>query len=269
MKRAMDLLLVVPGLILCAPILLLLAVVIRVSMGAPVLFRQKRAGKGGRAFELIKFRTMRLAEHHEAGPEHDAAHTTAVGAFLRKSSLDELPTLLNVFKGHISLVGPRPLLPRYEDRYSETHRRRLDVEQGITGWAQINGNTDFESTPGCKVAYHAPCHLRAQSVGFKGRDLMQKIPGVVTGTVMECCGHNGTYAMTVEGFEPSQRIGTKDFDGMKEADAELWVTDCPLAALQFAQHAGRRPMHPMSVLARAYRSDGFAVAVAREDEESP
>ena len=118
-------------------------------------------------------------------------------------------------------------------------------------------NTDFKSAPQGGVAYHAPCHLRAQSVGFKGRDLLRKIEGVKPKTVMECCGHDGTYAMTVEGFDASIRVGKKAFDGMKEADAEIWATDCPLAAIQFEQHAGRRPMHPMSVLARAYREDGF------------
>ena len=93
-------------------------------------------------------------------------------------------------------------------------------------------STDFKSSPpGGKVAYHAPCHLRAQAIGFKGRDLVRKIPGVtISATVMECCGHDGTFAMTVEGFEPSRRIGQKAFDGMKAADAEVWTTDCPLAA---------------------------------------
>lgn len=119
-------------------------------------------------------------------------------------------------------------------------------------------NTDFRSTPGAAVAYHAPCHLRAQAVGFKGRDLLRKIPGVTPSTVMECCGHDGTYAMTTEGFEPSARIGKKAFEGMKEANAQIWATDCPLAALQFQQHAGVRPMHPMTILARAYRENGFS-----------
>ena len=118
-------------------------------------------------------------------------------------------------------------------------------------------NTDFKTTPGKAVAYHAPCHLRAQAVGFKGRDLIRKIPGVKPKMTMECCGHDGTHAMKVEGFDYSRRVGQKAFDGMHEADAEVWVTDCPLAALQFQQHAGVRPMHPMSVLARAYREDGF------------
>jgi Fe-S oxidoreductase len=120
-------------------------------------------------------------------------------------------------------------------------------------------SVDFKSSPpGGKVAYHAPCHLRAQAIGFKGRDLVRKIPGVtLVATVMECCGHDGTFAMTVEGFEPSQRIGKKAFDAMAAAEAQVWITDCPLAALQFDQHAGKKPLHPVSLLARAYRGEGF------------
>jgi Fe-S oxidoreductase len=125
-------------------------------------------------------------------------------------------------------------------------------------------NTRFRSTPDGPVAYHAPCHLRAQAIGFKGRDLLRKIPGVKPKITMECCGHNGTYAMKVEGFEASKRIGEKAFDGMREASAEVWATDCPLAALQFEQHAGKKPLHPMSVLARAYRQDGFPTPVPTE-----
>jgi len=124
-------------------------------------------------------------------------------------------------------------------------------------------NTDFKSTPGGPVAYHAPCHLRAQGVGFKGRDLLRKIPGVQPKLTLECCGHDGTYAMKVEGFEASKRAGQRAFDGMKEAGSEVWSTDCPLAALQFQQHAGRKPMHPMTILARAYREDGFPTRVER------
>ena len=131
-------------------------------------------------------------------------------------------------------------------------------------WAmrdQERFNTDFKSRPGDSVAYHTPCHLRAQAIGFRGRDLIRKIRGVTLKMTMECCGHDGTYAMTKDGFEPSQRIGAKSFDGMRSADAEVWVTDCPLAAIQFEQHGGVKAMHPMSVLARAYRADGFAAPV--------
>jgi len=128
-------------------------------------------------------------------------------------------------------------------------------------------NTAFKSTPGAAVAYHAPCHLRAQGIGVKGRDLLRKIPGVQPKITMECCGHDGTYAMKVEGFENSIKVGQKAFDGMKDAGAEVWATDCPLAALQFQQHAGKKPMHPMTILARAYRADGFATPVAKEAEK--
>jgi Fe-S oxidoreductase len=118
-------------------------------------------------------------------------------------------------------------------------------------------NTDFRSAPEGPIAYHVPCHLRAQAAGFRARDLLRKIPGTRPVVVTECSGHDGTYAMTVEGFEPSRRIGTKAFAGMQAAEASVWATDCPLAALQFAQHAGVQPLHPMTVLARAYREDGF------------
>lgn len=128
-------------------------------------------------------------------------------------------------------------------------------------------NSDFKSSPAQEVAYHAPCHLRAQRVGFKGRDLVKKVPNTDPDTVMHCCGHDGTFAMRVDGFEISQQVGKKAFDGMKATDSKVWVTDCPLAALQFQQHAGVRPMHPMTVLARAYREDGFPNT--EQDQPSP
>ena len=119
-------------------------------------------------------------------------------------------------------------------------------------------NTDFKSSPpGGQVAYHAPCHLRAQRAGFRGRDLLKKVGDTKVTTVMECCGHDGTYAMKVEGFEPAARIGKPAFDGMNKPEAQVWASECALAGLQFQQHAGRSSMHPISVLARAYREDGF------------
>jgi Fe-S oxidoreductase len=122
-------------------------------------------------------------------------------------------------------------------------------------------NWTFESSPG-PIAYHAPCHLRAQRVGFKGRDLLKKIPGVTLTSVMECCGHDGTYAMRAETYEASRRVGQKAFAGMQAAEeAEVWATECPLAGMQFEHHAGRRALHPMTILARAYRKDGFPKAV--------
>ncbi len=118
-------------------------------------------------------------------------------------------------------------------------------------------NQKFESSPG-PISYHAPCHLRAQAIGFKGRDLMKRIPGVEIHSVTECCGHDGTFAMKVESYEASKRIGQKAFDGMNQnSSARVWSTECPLAATQFEQHAGTKPLHPISILARSYRKDGF------------
>ena len=99
--------------------------------------------------------------------------------------------------------------------------------------------------------------MERYGVRKKARDLLRKLPGVKPQLVMECCGHDGTYAMTTHGFEPSQRIGKPAFDGMKAAEAETWATDCPLAAIQLEQHAGKKPLHPMSLLAKAYRGESF------------
>ena len=162
---------------------------------------------------------------------------------------------------------PELLAGEDRERAKELAAAIFDVSEYLWSIRQEERfNTNFQSTPGSSVAYHAPCHLRAQGIGFKGRDLLRKIPGVTPKTAMECCGHDGTYAMKTEGFEPSQRIGKKSFDEMKRGEAEVWATDCPLAALQFAQHAGRKPMHPMSILARAYRADGFATPVEKKED---
>jgi len=165
-----------------------------------------------------------------------------------------------------------PELLEGEDRERAARLAEAVVDAGEFLWSireEDRFNTNFKSTPNGKVAYHAPCHLRAQGVGFKGRDLLRKIPGVQPAAVIECCGHNGTYAMTVEGFEPSQKYGKKAFDGMKATGAEVWASDCPLAAVQLEQHAGTKPLHPMSVLARAYREDGFPSAVDEKKDEEP
>ncbi len=153
-----------------------------------------------------------------------------------------------------------PTLVAEEDREAARNLAAATMDPSEFLWSIRNEerfNSNFKSAPEGPVGYHTPCHLRAQAIGFKARDLMRKIPGVQPVMVQECCGHNGTYAMTVEGFEPSGRIGRKAFDGMKETGSSVWATDCPLAALQFQQHAGVKPLHPMTLLARAYREDGF------------
>lgn len=127
------------GLALLSPVLLAIAAAIRLSMGRPVLFSQERSGLGGRPFILRKFRTMVNAEGAAADPAYDGARLTRLGRLLRRTSLDELPTLWNVLRGDMSLVGPRPLPVRYLERYTEVQRRRLGVPPGVTGWAQVNG----------------------------------------------------------------------------------------------------------------------------------
>ena len=136
LKRLVDVVVGVGALIILAPVLLLLAVVVRGTIGPPVLFRQLRPGKGGRPFTILKFRTMRISN---GCPEDDAARLTTAGRALRALSLDELPELLNVVKGDMSLVGPRPLLMQYLGRYTPEQTRRHDVRPGMTGWAQVNG----------------------------------------------------------------------------------------------------------------------------------
>jgi lipopolysaccharide/colanic/teichoic acid biosynthesis glycosyltransferase len=139
----LDLAIAVPVLVLAAPFIAAIAVLIRLTMGAPVLFHQARAGRHGETFEVVKFRTMRTAEPGDDGPETDEDRLTRLGRLLRSTSLDELPTLLNVVRGDMGLVGPRPLPVRYLPRYSAHHARRHEVRPGITGWAQAHGRNSL------------------------------------------------------------------------------------------------------------------------------
>ena len=139
MKRAIDVVVAAAGLVVLSPVLAVLAVLVRVRLGSPVLFRQERAGMDGQPFVLAKFRTMT----DDRGPDGellpDEDRLPAFGSFLRSTSLDELPELVHVLKGEMSLVGPRPLPTKYVPRYSARQARRHEVRPGITGWAQVNG----------------------------------------------------------------------------------------------------------------------------------
>jgi sugar transferase EpsL len=124
---------------LASPLLALTALVVRCTMGRPVLYRERRAGRRGEPFDLLKFRTMRPLAEGETIPDSDRDRITPVGRALRATSIDELPTLVNVLRGHMSIVGPRPLPVRYVERYTPGQARRLAVRPGMTGWAQVNG----------------------------------------------------------------------------------------------------------------------------------
>ena len=138
-KRIFDLAAVILTMPLWLPLVAILAVLVRLKIGSPVFFRQKRPGHRETIFELIKFRTMTDARDTSGDLLSDASRLTPFGKWLRGTSLDELPELVNVLKGEMSLVGPRPLLVQYLERYSPEQRRRHDVPPGLTGWAQING----------------------------------------------------------------------------------------------------------------------------------
>lgn len=138
-KRVFDLILTIPALMILSPLLLILAVLVGTLLGFPILFRQERPGLRGVPFWLLKYRTMINARNASGDLLPDAARLTAFGRVLRTTSLDELPELFNVLKGDMSLVGPRPLLMQYLDRYTPEQARRHEVWPGITGWAQVNG----------------------------------------------------------------------------------------------------------------------------------
>lgn len=139
LKRFIDIIGSGLGLLLLLPVMAIIALMVRIHLGRPVFFRQERPGRHGKPFELIKFRTMRVEAGRENDIGSDAQRLTRLGRVLRSTSLDELPGLWNVLRGDMSLVGPRPLLMRYLDRYTPEQARRNLVKPGLTGWAQVNG----------------------------------------------------------------------------------------------------------------------------------
>lgn len=183
-KRAFDLVVAAGLLALLAPLLVAIAVVVRLDSAGPALFVSERVGRGGRIFRFYKFRTMvvgaeRLGRGLEV--EKDDPRITRIGAFLRRTSLDELPQLLNILKGEMSLVGPRPTVPSQVARYTERQRRRLDVAPGVTGWAQVNGRNllswperielDVWYVENWSLALDAQILLRTVPLVLRGRGL--------------------------------------------------------------------------------------------------
>jgi len=187
-KRALDLFLVLGASPLWLPVLGLVALLVRLRMGSPVLFRQLRPGVGGAPFALLKFRTMRNAHDASGALLPDADRLTAFGRWLRRTSLDELPELLNVLRGDMSLVGPRPLLMEYLPRYSARHRRRHEARPGLTGLAQVRGrnalrwadrfDADVEYVERMSLALDLQILIETIRVALTGRGVSE--PGGVT-----------------------------------------------------------------------------------------
>ncbi len=143
-KRLFDILFSLGWLIVFSPLLLVVAVLVRVKLGSPVLFLHERPGKDGKPFRIVKFRTMTDARDASGKLLPDKDRLTPFGRFLRSSTLDEFPEMWNVLVGEMSVVGPRPLMMSYLPRYNAVQRRRMEVRPGVTGWAQINGRNAID-----------------------------------------------------------------------------------------------------------------------------
>jgi len=178
-RRMLDVAVSVVGLLLLSPVLAAVAVAVRVRMGSPVLFRQLRLGRDAQPFMLLKFRSMHAAAPGAEGPEFDQQRLGRLGRFLRATSLDELPSLLNLLRGQITLVGPRPLPVHYLRRFTAEQRRRLEVKPGITGLAQVAGRNavDWPERLALDVEY-----VRTRSLGRDFSLLLRTVPLVLRRT---------------------------------------------------------------------------------------
>ena len=199
-KRVLDFVFSLFALIVFLPLMAVAAVMIKLDDGGPALFRQKRPGKNGEIFEVYKFRTMSVRTEDENGrPLSDMERMTKIGRALRKTSIDELPQFINVFKGEMSFIGPRPVLCEYLDLYSPEQARRHEVRPGISGWAQVNGRNAI--TWEDKFDYDV-YYVDNMSFGLDMKILVKTVANVISGA-----GVNSAEQSTMEKFKGTAKKG--------------------------------------------------------------
>jgi len=209
-KRLADVVFSAVLLVVLSPVLLVLALLVRTKLGTPILFTQLRPGRDGRLFRLRKFRSMLPAPAETPAARavaSDAERLTRFGRILRATSLDELPELFNVLVGEMSIVGPRPLLPEYLERYNETQARRHEVRPGITGWAQVNGRNSatWDERLAADVYY----------VDHRSLSLDLRILGMTIGTVLGGSGVAAPGSATMEPFDPQDETRADGTDALR------------------------------------------------------
>lgn len=196
-KRIFDLALTIPGLVVLCPVLAVTALLVHIKLGLPVLFKQVRPGFRGKPFALYKFRTMTDKRGGDGQMLPDAERLTRLGRLLRATSIDELPELINVLKGDMSLVGPRPLLIKYLERYTPEQARRHEVKPGITGWAQVNGRN--------AITWEEKFKLDVWYVDNQSFWLDLKIIFMTVSKIIKREGINQPGQVTMEEFRGSQK----------------------------------------------------------------
>lgn len=207
-RRAIDIAAAVVGLVVTAPLTIAVALVVRLSMGSPVLFRQQRLGRGGAPFALLKFRSMAHPAPGREGPEFDHERLGRLGRLLRGASIDELPSLWNLLRGEISLVGPRPLPAHYWPRFTEVQRRRFEVRPGITGLAQVTGrNTlDWPERLALDVQY-----VQRRSLWLDATILARTVP-----VVLRRSGIDHGDGVTMHELPPQEGAASTDAGGLPD-----------------------------------------------------